>query len=483
MHTSAGGLSDFLEHFAAVEPGERTWLALAEHLLRWAADASPDAEEWRVLSAHACFEDLRPGLEAELLGVLLADEVATYSTFVERDSIDKLRVVVERNLAGWARDEYRRSIEAVAAHAFASVIDQVLAHTFEEWFRSEIHFEVRVDRAYYVPEYDPRQFVGVHSVNTKPIRLPTRSLDSTTHIRLGDKWTSAYGLTIDYEHWHHLAPLSEVTGLKVAAAQPNLSLAEYKIENVSTKMVRNHGPSDPEGQHETLLKIITRAAELGVEVLVFPEYSLHSSWRDELQRATEKLPKSPTLIVGGTSEVFDGGSGESVENHAFLMVSGGFGLTQGKVFAAEMGSRIEGIGPVGSVRVFRSECWSIAVLICRDAMSPELTAMLGRCGVNLLLVPAFSERTGTIISQASSLGPISQAFAIVAVGPAVWTDEPIDLRPSDAPERDEAAFVGPYELHPAVLVAPSGCDQVSAGAGPGMWVFDAAERNMNWIPF
>ncbi|SNS56676.1 hypothetical protein [Rhodococcoides kyotonense] len=301
------------------------------------------------------------------------------------------------------------------------------------------------------------------------------------YLRLGDKWTSAYGLTIDYEHWHHLSPLSDLSGLKVAAAQPNLSLAEYEFENVSTNRVRNHGPSDPEGQHETLLRTITRAGELGVEVLVFSEYSLHSSWRDELQSATEKLSKSPTLIVAGTSEVFDGGSGERVENHAFLMVSGGFGLTQGKVFAAEMGSRIEGIGPVGSVRVFRSECWSIAVLICRDAMSPELTAMLGRCGVNLLLVPAFSERTGTIISQASSLGPVSQAFAIVAVGPAVWTDERLDRRPPDAPQRDEAAFVGPYELHPATVVAPFGGGEGSEEAGPGLWVFDAAERSMDWV--
>lgn len=160
------------------------------------------------------------------------------------------------------------------------------------------------------------------------------------------------------------------------------------------------------------------------------------------------------------------------------MVAGGYGSSQGKVFAAEMSGRQEGVDPAGSVRVIRSEAWSIAVLVCRDAMSSDLIDLLSGCGVNLLLVPAFSERTGSIVDQATSMSSRSQAFVAVAIGPAVWTTEAVADRPQKT-SRVESAFSGPYEVLPSVISLPN--EGFDGTTGTGLWVFDTASRRADWL--
>lgn len=463
--------------FAESDADERTWLALAEGLLVWATEYSPDANGWRTMSQDGFYGDFCRALEIDVHAALAVGAAGGLSAFADGKSVERLAAVISNGLVGWTTSQHLTSIQAVAAHMTACALDDIFAGTFEEWFRADIAVEVVSNRVYFVNGHNPKQFVGKHSVNTMPSRLPSRLLDNTRHLRLGDQWTTAYGLVIDYEHWHHLSPLSGVERLKIAAGQPNTTLAEYDIDYPTEDTIRNRGPADPARQHSILVNIVKRAGELGADVLVLPEYCLHTSWRNELKMAVDELSRTPTRIVAGTSEAFDGDPGERVQNHAWLMIAGGYGASQGKVFAAEMDKRTEGIATVGSVRVIRSEHWSVAVLICRDAMSTDLVGMLGRCGVNLLLVPAFSPRTGSIIAQAASLTSMSQAFVAVAVGPAVWTVDAAVDRPTDG-VRAEAAFGGPYEQHPTLTVAPS--VDVGEAEGRGLWVFDSVERTVRW---
>ncbi|WP_428849498.1 hypothetical protein C5142_17135 [Rhodococcus sp. BGS-1C] len=472
-------LVDLLEYFRDTDVDERTWLALVQSLLRWAVGHSPSAEVWKLLAAEPQFEDFRLAVQADVYALLSGPDCDRNSTFIDAATIVRLSAGLPRHLDVWSNSSYENAVEAIAAHAIACTVDAEFSNTFEEWFRAEIHVDVARDRVYPVARYNPKRFIGGHSANTKPSKLPSRALDCTEHLGLGDRRTTAYGLVIDYEHWHHLAPLSETEQLKIAAAQPNMSLSEYDIQEGPNGKVRNCGPSDPDRQHRRLVEIVRHSADSGVDVLVLPEYSLHSKHRNELQRSVDDLAVAPpSLIVAGTSEVHDGHGSDRIENHAWLMVAGGYGSSQGKVFAAEMSGHMEGIEPVGSVRIIRSEEWTIAVLICRDAMSPDLVDLLSRCGVNLLLVPAFSERTATIIGQATSLSIRSQAFVAVAVGPAVWTNDAVEDRPQD-PTRVEAAFSGPYEVPPSVVsLPPEGFNRTS---GRGLWVFDAVSRTTEWL--
>ena len=88
------------------------------------------------------------------------------------------------------------------------------------------------------------------------------------------------------------------------------------------------------------------------------------------------------------------------------------------------------------VMVWLSGDWAIGTLVCADALDPGLIDVLCGVGVNLLLIIAMSEKTVSMISNASDLVVGAQAFTLLANGPAWWAP------PRD--EREVAGFEGPY---------------------------------------
>jgi hypothetical protein len=112
------------------------------------------------------------------------------------------------------------------------------------------------------------------------------------------------------------------------------------------------------------------------------------------------------------------------------------------------------------------------VLICLEALSDEIINQLADIGTNLVLVPAMSAKTASMVGVVSALCARSQAFIVMANGPRSWSFSQL---PVDDPSRCEAFFAGPYEGWPSSWCLPSGGGQRRPDR-IALWLFRAAKR-------
>jgi hypothetical protein len=501
---SLGGLSTgdalvrLVRGFGSIDPAEASWLAFTESLLRFCRDHGLSAAAFADRLPGDLPTSIIDGLEAEI-GALLGSTPMSY--FADAGRLGRLGDFVAAVLASWATDDEGGNgdggVDAVlVARAIAGAVEQRMWKRFLAWFRSQTIVELGPDRIHPVGRYDPTALIG-RSANTRPTRLPTHRTDQLEHLRLGDRRSSEYRVTLNFDLWNHLEPFARVERLRIATVHPNLTLAEFRtepdVDELRAAMARgehgpfrNLGPRAGDAQHETLVALVRHAADLLADVIVIPEYCLATAERERLCSAIEELPRRPSLVVAGSSEV----TREPRTNEGWLVVPDRPGLSLQKVFPAEVASHYEEIASQPEITAYWTARWVISVLICRDAMAPDIVSQLGDLGVNLLLVPAFSDRTGSLVASACTLRTVSQAFVAVAVAPARWTFDALDSLPAGAQEpatsgendgdaRVEAAFDGPYEAPPHLAAAP-GPEAPGRGPGVGLWLFDAFDRTLAW---
>ncbi|WP_155858772.1 hypothetical protein [Candidatus Blastococcus massiliensis] len=475
------------DRFAALDVERRTWLELAQGLLLVCRQRDGSAREWTSASPPSWVEDAFVAIAAQALRLM---PTGGPSAFVDLALVAQLRALGEAELTSMSPPGSLS--EGVVAHGLALAIDHYAGQTFVETFRSNLRAELRPGDPYPLAPHDPRGWLGGRSANTRPDRLPTRRLDRIPHLRLADDRHSRYGVVLDFDMWNHLAPLSAVEGLCIATVHPNLTLDEFQIVEETRdgrRLVRNLGPRSPDTQHDVLVRAVGMAVDRGAEVVVLPEYCLAADERERFQNAVDGLPGQPLLLVAATSEVMEAATGGYFHNEAWVSVPGppgasvdgrrarGFGLH--KIFAAEIDHAAEGIAGATNLVIVKSESVTLAVLTCRDASSDELIDLLADCGVNLLLVPAFSDRTGSIVGLATGLSTRSQAFVAVAVAPAQWLKLSGEAMTSAPADRAEAAFSAPYEHPPVPVVVPA--PDAPRGEGAGLWLFDVPTRSVEWV--
>ena len=107
-----------------------------------------------------------------------------------------------------------------------------------------------------------------------------------------------------------------------------------------------------------------------------------------------------------------------------------------------------------------------------DALDPTLGPLLEQLGVNLVVIPAMTTKTASMVNLASHLVAARQAFVVLANGPASM---PGQRRGS--PGRQEACFLGPvsythldvYKRQEYAAPAPShpGLESVVTSAATG----------------
>ena len=137
--------------------------------------------------------------------------------------------------------------------------------------------------------------------------------------------------------------------------------------------------------------------------------------------------------------MISGGSGRSADyNEGALFISRNgrsHELNFLKLHRARFFGYDEEIHRTHEVTVWRSDPLALAVLICRDAQDDKLIDILADVGVNLCLVPSFSDRAANITGMVETLSIRSQAFVVVAVSPRVSTFH-LKLRLEDQPRVD-----------------------------------------------
>lgn len=368
---------------------------------------------------------------------------------------------------------------AVVARALAGAIDHLASSAYLEWFRAEGQVTIKKGQPYPVFRHDPRRWLGQHRANTDPANFPDRDLTFTDSLRIA---TGKLGFTyvLDFGLWARLDLLgAEDDQLVMSAAQPNIDFSELEFRwhgKTTPTTYSNHGPFTKVPQADRIIRLVDTATAQRAQVVLVPEYSVTESVYTALKARLPKSANPPILFCAGLVRDTLAKTGW-MENEGWLLVNTpGISLPYSEHFhaktsAAKVAGAVESIRAASEIRVFVGERWSLCVLICVEVLAKEIIDQLVMIGTNLVLVPAMSEKTTSMAASVGRLCTESQAFVVMANGPAAW--------PMVAPaSRCEAFFAGPYESNPA-----SWCLTLAdAGRNSGQiatWVFPVSQRSVS----
>jgi hypothetical protein len=500
------------ETLISMEDIDATWLAIATELLSFCAQFPPSAEIWgrppagepwgTILAIEASATSVLKAVDPELFANLDdedADDTDALS-YATPEHIEALHQYAEIELSDGPFLNRRLSLVAVA-RALAGAIDNLVGNTYIEWFKNLGEVKLEEGRPYPTNSHDPRPWLDRQESNSNPANSPGRDLSWTHRLRIAG--ASHVNYVIDFDMWNRLGPIGADHGFVAAVAQPNHHLGEFDIRwhNDDPRSYANHGPQNHDEQTARISRLVETATAAGAEVVLLPEYSLTEKVRNDLLASVSKHATRPLLLCSGIST---GAGDHYVANEAWsLVVTPGIDRSYSpkspeKIYGAKVNGYDERIYAASEVRIYMSDNWTIAPLICRDAMDDAILNQLAVLGTNLLLVPAMSEKTATMVGAVSALCHKSQAFIALANGPAEWTypdppaalssasgvfpqtfPRPVDApaTPPDEPTRYEGFFAGPYGSHPyGFPVPPRGGGRREGELG--LWLFAASEKSI-----
>jgi predicted amidohydrolase len=164
---------------------------------------------------------------------------------------------------------------------------------------------------------------------------------------------------------------------------------------------------------EVWRRAVAVACERGIDVLVGPEFMAPT---DVAVSESSKLAgEHPSIMLAGSRHT-------SVEdrsfNEAVLYVRGVERLRHRKLVPFEdavLG--MEAIESGSTLTVVHGDGWRIGTLTCADVNSEDLVALVASLGPNLVLVPAWTHKSGVFPERLPSIGASCQAFVVFANGP------------------------------------------------------------------
>jgi hypothetical protein len=471
-----------LDAIVALPYLDATWWNIASELLRFAEENQPSGTSWdglmprepegAVVVVSAAAQSALRSIATDASG----GPQLSYATKQERET---LREAALAQLADAPFDQAMN--EAATAIGLADAIDVLIGETFMPWYKGEGELTVGPGTVFPIREHDPRRWLGEEPPNTRPSGQPHRQLLKTSRLQVATKDVAAYGYVLDFHSWDVLSDLGAHADLIAAVGQTNADLDEFDIRFPTTPgaTYANHGPKDHQSHADLVCKLIAESGKRNAEILLLPEYGLSSTSRDLVLKKLSSAEKVPRLVVCGVSAGTDDHG--YIVNDAIMIITTRDGVSREvnlpqKIHPAEVDGLSEHIRRGSEIRVFLAEGWTIATVICFDAMDAQIIGQLAEFGVNLLLVPALSAKTATLIGSATSLCYDSQAFVVVATGPARWvsTELPIFSPPE---QRVEAAFGGPYATGDNTEKRSSAPDE-DGDTRTNLWTFSYPTRTV-----
>jgi len=477
---------------------DATWFRVACELLRFAAANMPSGSSREGLApgqpeatlvvassvAKAAFSSIRT------VGSGAVDSGEIKLSHASKEDRERLRTIGGGLLTLLADEPFNVAMkETTVALGLAEALDELTSHTFMSWFKGEGELSVTAGTVYPIHGHDPSGWLGKNPLNTEPGKFPRRGFASTAHLQVATGDAAEYSYVLDFDCWDVLSDFGvevsdgeeNISYLQFVAAvgQTNANLDEFNIElsEAPPFVYRNRGPLNDDAHAQLVGNLIASARK--AQVLVLPEYCLTGTSRDLVIEALSKEGKVPRLVISGVSSGAD--EDGYIVNEAVMIIATAAGhvsrvitLPQ-KIHPAEIEPFKEYIKQGSEVRVFISERWTIATLICFDAMTKSIIGQLAQFGVNLLLVPALSPKSAALVGSATSLCTTSQAFVVIATGPARFEhSNGITSRPE---LRSEAVFGGPYGSGDVTRKASS-----APGAAPAervnLWMFNYTQRRL-----
>ncbi len=145
------------------------------------------------------------------------------------------------------------------------------------------------------------------------------------------------------------------------------------------------------GDFKSAERIARVAAEMGAEILLFPEYFSYSRLSPETLEETlgflKRVSFEYDVVAAGNAVVDDGG----YRNRCFLFDNGEMVGFQDKIHPTRV-ERELGIKCGEKLRVFEVRDVRLSILVCADILYPELCRVAGLKGSEVVLNPVVSFR-------------------------------------------------------------------------------------------
>lgn len=178
-------------------------------------------------------------------------------------------------------------------------------------------------------------------------------------------------------------------------------------------------PADRERNRAEIFALLDLARERHAHLLVLPELLVDDALLDDLERWL-RPGEAPFGVVAGSRHVPRPDRDQPGENVATLLTPGG--RHEHRKYAPyvirEAGGldRHEDIWPTKRLRLLVSGRSSVLLLVCKDFLDAEATALATALRATLVLVPALTDRTDEFCVRAEQLVLDCQATTLVANG-------------------------------------------------------------------
>jgi predicted amidohydrolase len=233
-------------------------------------------------------------------------------------------------------------------------------------------------------------------------------------------------VVLDYGHRDRIDELgwSEERGLpRIATIHPDGG-GSLRVE-IDSDGAHFFDVSPESWDADAVLALLARAREEGADIAVLPELSLPDP--GSLQKGLEASPESyPPLVVAGSAHCSTGtAAGDEIRsNESRVYLDGKCVAIAHKhhpfVTKDLLGTPYpEGIsedltGEQKTIMVLSGSRTRIAVVICADLNDLQIPQLLVAAGVNLLLVPAMTEKIGSFNAPLSAIAGYCQGVCAIA---------------------------------------------------------------------
>lgn len=342
---------------------------------------------------------------ADALRTVLKTSVASLAHVATHTSLEILWTRLHASLPE------RPDIAAVlVARVCADALDEAVGHRFVAGFRERRQWRCLPGDPFPVGEPALRDVFGRH-LTTHP---DSRDLPIDRTLRLAIV-PDADGVELVLELDGELATPEPSATIAVCLpiAAPMTELA-YDADPARGRFfgVRPH---DPAGLGDTVRALLAEALTAEAAIIVFPELSVDAPSLAEIVRASATAAHRPIIVAGSRHAIVDG----QPRNEATLLV-GDTVRHSTKFNPFQLGDMAEGIHSAPAQVVIRGAvdgtgryAWSIAVLVCKDFLSPGAHHLLVAARPALVIVPAMTERTAVFETDAMGLTGATQATCVI----------------------------------------------------------------------
>ena len=294
---------------------------------------------------------------------------------------------------------------AELAYATATGLDRAFAATFTQSWLGEKPPVFVLDPGEPFPISDMRLMGGTrYSARPHRLNMPDHELP---HVRSLSQ--SEMTVRIDARYAASLDGLGAGDPLSVAAVIVNEDRTELDAPDALFPIVAK----DPVKQRARVKRSVAGALSRGAVVVVVPELSIADGNVGDIEELLDQTVGS-AIVFAGSAHVRRGSV--RVNEGQVILPEVGVAWSHDKLVPYETrdGSR-EGIDQARpEVTIACGNHVRVALLICKDVLTPQYHRLLGDLGVHLLGVPAMSAGLGDFTGAAHALVARSQGAMVVA---------------------------------------------------------------------